>query len=76
MDESSYGNYDSNVFVSKPFAKIYFNNGLGFYILNSYKFRFFPKFYFNLFTKHLEIGFYFLGFIFEIMWNKAFVVKK
>jgi len=63
-----------NTFISKPLLKFYFNNGLGFYILNAYKYRFFPKFYGTIQKDFWEIGFYFTGYIFEIMWNKRFKV--
>ena len=63
------------VFVSQPYYKIVFENGLGFYILNSYKFQIFPKFYGIIKKEFWELGFYFRSWIFEIMWNKAFKVK-
>ena len=37
--------YSEKVFVSQPHYKIVFENGLGFYILNSYKFSPIPKFF-------------------------------
>ena len=67
--------FSENVFVSQPHYKIVFENGLGFYILNSYKFQAFPKFYGVIRKEFWELGFYFRGWIFEIMWNKAFKVK-
>ena len=67
--------YSEKVFVSQPHYKIVFKNGLGFYILNSYKFQSFPKFYGTLHKEFWEFGFYFRNWIFEIMWNKAFKVK-
>lgn len=71
---SPYGDF-SGVFVSRPLYKIFFRNGLGFYILNAYKINLFPKFYF-IYRKNefLETGFSFLGLNFEIMWNKSFKV--
>ena len=64
--------HSEKVFVSQPHYKIVFENGLGFYILNSYKFRFFPKFYGMLKQEFWELGFLFRGWILEIQWNKAF----
>lgn len=67
--------FSERVFVSQPHYKIVFEDGLGFYILNSYKYCWFPKFY-AVFKKNFwELGFYFAGWIFEIQWNKAFSIK-
>lgn len=66
--------FSEKVFVSQPHYKIVFEDGLGFYILNSYKFSFIPKFYGNITKDFWEFGFYFAGWIFEIMWNKSFKV--
>ena len=63
------------VFVSQPYYKIVFENGLGFYILNSYRFDPIPKFYGKINRSFWEFGFYFAGWIFEIQWNKAFKVN-
>jgi len=63
---------ENNIFVSKPRLKIYFKNGLGFYILNSHSYYLFPKFYGRISKTFWEIGFNFAGYIFEIMWNKSF----
>ncbi|NBP03171.1 MAG: hypothetical protein EBU90_24320 [Proteobacteria bacterium] len=70
---TDYGNYDDCVFVSKPLAKILFDDGLGFYILNAYNYHLFPKFYASFYKDHWELGFYFVNYVFEIMWNKHFV---
>lgn len=64
--------FDEKVFVSQPYYKIVLKNGLGFYILNSYKYFLFPKFYGMIRNDFWEIGFNFGGYIFEIMWNKHF----
>lgn len=61
-------------FVSRPLAKILFDNGLGFYILNSYKFCYFPCFYGAFRKDSWEFGFYFARWIFEIMWNKHYKI--
>jgi hypothetical protein len=64
-------------FTSRPLLKIFFSNGLGFYILNAYRFRIFPRFYFSYKkSQFLETGVFFLWWLFEIMWNKAFTFKK
>ena len=65
-------NYGNNVFVSQPYLKIVFENGLGFYILNSYRFRWVPKFYGLFHRMHWELGFSLAGWTFEVMWNKHF----
>jgi len=72
--ESPYGDYPG-MFVSRPLHKIVFRNGLGFYILNAYKFRWFPKFYFGYKkNEFLETGVFLFRWMFEIMWNKSFKV--
>ena len=53
--------YSEKVFVSQPHYKIVFENGLGFYILNSYKFSPIPKFYGKIDKTFWEFGFYFAG---------------
>ena len=63
-------------FISRPLTKLYFSNGFGLYVLNSYKFNFFPRFYFSVKKDFWEIGFFLFGLIFEIMWNKHFAYKK
>jgi len=69
---SPYGDFPG-IYISRPFCKILFNNGLGFYILNSYKIHFIPKFYLGYKKgSYLETGFSFFGLMFEIMWNKSF----
>jgi len=65
----------SNTFVSRPLAKLYFRNGFGLYILNSHNFYFIPRFYGMIRESFWEFGFRFLGFYFEVMWNKAFKFK-
>jgi hypothetical protein len=60
------------IFVSKPFYKIFLWNGAGFYFLNSYKFRIFPKFFFMKRSTFIEFGIDWLGVNAEFMWNKAF----
>jgi len=59
-------------FISRPLAKLYFSNGFGLYILNSYKFCIVPRFYGMIRDSFWEIGFRFFGLTFEIMWNKHF----
>lgn len=64
--------HDKNVFVSRPLAKLFFRNGFGLYILNSYKFYFIPRVYGKIDKSFWEFGFKFLGLTFEVMWNKHF----
>jgi len=73
-ENGAHGNWadDPKVFISRPFFKIFFNNGLGFYILNSFKFYFFPKFYYAFENTYWEFGFKIAGWTFEVMWNKFF----
>jgi hypothetical protein len=73
-DESPYGKWadDPRVLIIRPYFKIIFDNGLGFYLLNSFRFNLFPKFYGTFHKTFWEFGFRFAGFTFEVMWNKAF----
>ena len=73
-DESAYSNWanDPRVFISRPYFKIIFGNGLGFYLLNSFRFNLLPKFYGTFHKTFWEFGFRFVGLNFEVMWNKAF----
>lgn len=65
-----------NVFVSKVYKSFSLpKNGAGIYILNSYKFFFFPRFYFSKSSDRIEAGVNFAGWICEFMWNKAFKVN-
>jgi hypothetical protein len=75
-DQSAYGTWpkDVSVFISRPYFKIVLNSGLGVYILNAFKFNIIPKCYARTLEKsHWVVGFSFMGWIFEAMWNKAFV---
>lgn len=75
LDKSdAYSNWanDPRVFISRPFFKIILDNGLGFYILNSFRFNLFPRFYGTFHKTFWEFGFRFIGVNFEVMWNKAF----
>ena len=75
-DQSAYGAWDNNpgFIISRPYFKIVLNNGLGFYILNALKFHLFPKFYGTFHKTFWEFGVSFIGWTFEIMWNRAFKV--
>jgi hypothetical protein len=75
-DESAYGKWDDDprVFISRPYFKVVLDNGLGFYILNAFKYNLFPKFYGTFTETFCEFGVSFAGWIFEVMWNKAFKV--
>lgn len=74
--DSPYANWANypNVFISKPYAKIVFEDGLGFYILNSPKYNLLPKFYGTFKETYWEFGFRLAGWTFEIMWNKSFKI--
>jgi len=74
-DQSAYSTWanDSKMFISRPYFKIVLNNGLGIYILNTFKFNLLPKFYGTFHKTFWEFGFRFVGVNFEVMWNKAFV---
>jgi hypothetical protein len=73
-DESPYGKWadDPGVFISRPYFKVVFNNGLGLYVLNAFRFNLFPRFYGAFRKTSWEVGFSLLGWTFEIMWLKAF----
>ena len=64
---------DPRVHIVRPYFKIVFNNGLGFYLLNSFRFNWLPIFYGTFHKTFWEFGFRFIGVNFEVMWNKAFV---
>ena len=72
--DSPYGSWADHpgIFISKPYFKIVLDNGLGFYILNTYKFYLFPKFYSTFNRSFWELGFKIANWNFEIMWNKVF----
>jgi len=65
---------DNKVFVSYPKYK-FFVNDWGFYILPSYYYRLFPKFYYMKTKYFIELGFSFAGYNFEIQNNKIEKVK-
>jgi len=73
-DQNAYGQWarDLKVFISRTYFKIVFNNGLGFYILNAFKFNLLPKFYATFGKYFWEFGCRFSGWTFEVMWSKAF----
>lgn len=70
----AYGNWANhkNVFVSRPFFKIVANCGAGFYILNSYKWYWLPRFSFQSSLNRVEMGIRFAKLLFEFQYNKAF----
>ena len=72
--DSAYGSWANckDVFVSRPFFKILLDCGVGFYILNSYKWNWIPKFSFRKSIDSLECGFTFAKLLVEIQYNKAF----
>lgn len=71
MTDSEYTDWlnKNNIFVSYPKYKFLIGR-VGFYILPSYKFSYFPKFYFMKTKYFIEMGFSFAGYIFEIQHNK------
>lgn len=66
---------DPKVYCSRPLKKFFVGNW-GFYILNSYNFNFFPKFYFMKTKYFIELGFTFAGYMFEIQYNKIEKISK
>jgi len=75
-DEFSKWSLNKNMFVSRPHFKIVGENGVGIYILNSYKFRFFPKVYGTFHPTYWEVGIDFAGWTLEFMWNKSFSINE
>ena len=55
--------------VSKVYYRIRFK-GMGLYILNSFKFKSFPKFFCMNSKYHIECGVNWLGWILEFQWDK------
>lgn len=75
-DEYSKWANNKNIFISRPHFKIVGENGVGIYLLNSYKFRFIPKFYFRFDPTFWEVGIDYSGWILELMWNKHFEINE
>jgi hypothetical protein len=73
-NQKAYGQWprDLKVFICRPYFKVVFNNGLGFYILNALKFNVLPEFYATFGKYFVELGFRFLGWTFEVMWSNAY----
>ena len=72
---SAYGQWmehDPKVFVSKVYFRLPILTGASIYILNAYKYNFFPKLYLNIAKNHIECGVNFAGWIIEFMWNRSF----
>lgn len=61
---------DNGHFISKVIIRFFLGRLGGFYILNAYKFRLFPKFYGHKNKYYIECGFNWLGYIFEYQWNR------
>jgi len=66
---------DPKVFVSYPKWKLLIGNW-GLFILPSYNYNFFPKFYFMKTKYFIEIGFSFAGYLFEIQNIKIEKLQK
>ncbi|NBW16034.1 MAG: hypothetical protein EBR82_49420 [Caulobacteraceae bacterium] len=60
---------ENDIFISKVYYRITFK-GMGLYILNSFKFKLFPKFFYMNGKYFTECGFNWLGWIFEFQWNR------
>jgi len=77
MTDSEYNKWlkESKIFVSRPLLK-FFLGSWGFYIINSYRKLFFPKFFFMKTKYFIELGFSFAGFLFEIQNNKIEKIQK
>jgi hypothetical protein len=61
---------ENGFFISKVIKRLFLGKLGGFYILNSYKFNWFPKFY-GAFRKYwVECGVSWLGYIFEYQYNR------
>ena len=56
-------------FFSKVYYRIRYKD-IGFYILNSFQFKLFPKFFCMNSKYFTECGFNWLGWIFEFQWNR------
>lgn len=55
--------------ISKVYYRITFKD-MGLYILNSFKFKLFPKFFYMNSKYYVECGVNWLGWILEFQWNK------
>jgi hypothetical protein len=55
--------------ISKVYYRITFK-GMGLYILNSFKFKFFPNFFCMNSKYYVECGVNWFGWILEFQWNK------
>ena len=60
---------ENDIFVSKVYYRIRVKDS-GLYILNSYKFRLFPRFFGRTSKYYIEYGVNWLGWIFEFQWSK------
>jgi hypothetical protein len=75
MKEFNYGNWSTikpKVFVSRPLFRVILGGGAGIYLLNSFRFYLFPRFYYSKHTDHMEMSVSFLGLMLEFMYNKHF----
>jgi len=59
----------NNIFLSKVHYRIRFKD-FGLYILNSYKFKLFPKFFGIKGKYYIECGINWLGWIIEFQWSR------
>ncbi|NBW58322.1 hypothetical protein EBR43_11205 [bacterium] len=61
-----------NVYISRPFFKIVLDNGMGIYMLNSYKCNLLPRFSFQHSSGYLKFGIRWLKGCIEFQYNKVF----
>ena len=60
---------ENGIFLSKVHYRIRVKD-IGLYILNSYKFKSFPRFFARKSKYYIECGVNWLGWIFEFQWSK------
>lgn len=61
---------ENNIFISKVIKRLFLGKLGGVYILNSYKFNWFPKFFGMKGKYYIECGFNWLGYIIEFQFNR------
>ena len=61
---------ENGLFISKVIKRLFLGKLGGFYILNSYKFNWLPKFYTMIGKYNIECGVNWLGYIFEYQYNR------
>ena len=61
---------ENGIFISKVIKRLFLGKLGGLYILNSYRFNWFPRFYGMTNKYNIELGFNWLGYIFEYQYNR------